>query len=127
MNLKLELRAVVFEAVLTTEFSPRTAAKLSEALPLESDVMTWGDELYFETPVVIGAENAKERVKRGDIAYWPPGRALCIFYGMTPLSHSEEEIIPASAVNVVGRLMEPERLKRVRPREGEKIRLSAWE
>ena len=60
------------------------------------------------------------------IAYWPPGRALCIFYGMTPLSDSADKIIPASAVNLVGRLREPERLKRLRPREGTAIRLSAW-
>ena len=60
------------------------------------------------------------------IAYWPPGRALCIFYGMTPLSESADTIIPASAVNLVGRLRNPERLKRLRPREGETIRLSAW-
>jgi hypothetical protein len=125
MNLKLELKGVVFEVVLTAEFSPRTAAKLIEALPLESDVMTWGIELYFEIPVVMGTENAKERVKRGDIAYWPPGRALCIFYGKTPLSDSEDKIIPASVVNIVGLLMEPERLKQLKPHGGEKIRLSA--
>jgi hypothetical protein len=127
MNLKLELKGVVFEVVLTAEFSPRTAAKLIEALPLESDVMTWGDELYFEIPVVMGAENAKERVRKGDIAYWPPGRALCIFYGKTPLSDSEDKIIPTSAVNIVGLLMEPERLKQLKPHGGEQIRLSAWE
>lgn len=127
MRLKLELTGAVFEAMLTHEHSPKTVSKVIDALPIDADVMTWGDELYFEVPVVIGAENGMDWVKKGAIAYWPPGRALCIFYGKTPLSYSEDKLIPASAVNLVGWLLEPERLKRLKPREGETIRLSAWE
>jgi hypothetical protein len=126
MRLKIELTGAVFEATLTAEYSPKTVSKVIEALPIESEVMTWGDEIYFEVPVVMDEEHARAAVRKGEIAYWPPGRALCIFYGMTPLSDSADKIIPASAVNLVGRLMEPERLKRLRLREGETIRLSAW-
>ena len=126
MRLKIELTGAVFEATLTAEYSPKTVSKVIEALPIESEVMTWGDEIYFEVPVVMDEEHARAAVRKGEIAYWPPGRALCIFYRMTPLSVSEDELIPASAVNVVGRILEPERLKRLRPREGEMIRLSAW-
>lgn len=127
MRLTIELTGAVFEATLTTDHSPITVSRLIEALPIESEVMTWGDEIYFEVPVVMSEEDARVSVRKGDIAYWPPGRALCIFYGMTPLSNSEDTIIPASAVNLVGRLRDPERLKQQRPREGETIRLSAWE
>jgi hypothetical protein len=127
MNLKIELNGAVFEATLTSEYSPTTASAITEALPFESAVMTWGDELYFDVPVAMGEENARESVRKGDIAYWPAGRTLCIFYGKMPLSNSEEEIIPASAVNVVGKITEPERLKKLKPRGGEWIRLSARE
>jgi len=126
MRLKIELTGAVFEATLTPDHSPKTVSKVIEALPIESEVMTWGDEIYFDVPVVMAEEHARAAVRKGDIAYWPPGRALCIFCGMTPLSDSADEIIPASAVNLVGRLREPERLKRLRSREGERIRLSAW-
>jgi hypothetical protein len=119
MRLKIELTGAIFEATLTPDHSPETVSKVIEALPIESEVMTWGD--------VMAEEHARAAVRKGDIAYWPPGCALCIFYGMTPLSDLADEIIPASAVNLVGRLMEPERLKRLRPREGETIRLSAWD
>jgi hypothetical protein len=51
----------------------------------------------------MGSENGKEVVELGDIAYWPPGNAFCIFFGPTPASNGSE-IRPASAVNVVGRI-----------------------
>ena len=51
----------------------------------------------------------------GDLGYWPPGKALCLFFGPTPASQGDE-IRPASAVNVVGKLEgDPTVLKRVRP------------
>jgi len=124
MKIKVELGGKVFEAVLTKEFSPKTMEKIVEALPIEAEVMMWGDELYFDVPVIMGEENAQGTVRRGDIGYWPAGRTLCIFYGKTPLSESEERIIPASPVNILGNLNEPERLKRMRPRGGETIRIS---
>jgi hypothetical protein len=126
MKLKIELDGVVFEATLTKEFSPQTMEKIVESLPIESDVMTWGDEIYFNVSVSIDEENARESVSKGDIGYWPAGRTLCIFYGKTPISESEENIKPASAVNVIGKIDEPDRLKRIRPQGGEKIRISEW-
>lgn len=70
--------------------------------------------------------NKNENQDKGDIGYWPVGRTLCIFYGKTPLSESEKKIIPASAVNIVGKIEDPDRLKRIRPKGGEKIRISEW-
>lgn len=81
-----------------------TAAAIWEALPVEGAGQTWGDEIYFRIPVNADPENAKSQVEFGDIGYWPPGHALCIFYGPTPASRGDE-IIPASPVNVVGRVV----------------------
>ena len=80
-----------------------TAKAIWEALPFESQGSTWGDEIYFSIPVKAKAENPKSVVEVGDIAYWPPGSAFCIFWGPTPASHGNE-IRPASPVNVFGKL-----------------------
>jgi len=80
-----------------------TAKAIWEGLPFESQGSTWGDEIYFSIPVKAKPENAKSVVDAGDIAYWPPGSAMCIFWGPTPASHGDE-IRPASPVNVFGRL-----------------------
>jgi hypothetical protein len=81
----------------------KTAAKVFEALPITSTINTWGDEIYFTIPVTAGAEDAKELVSLGDIAYWPPGKAMCIFFGKTPISRGDE-IRPASPVNIIGKI-----------------------
>jgi len=81
-----------------------TAAAIWDALPVEGAGQTWGDEIYFRIPVSAEPENARPSVNFGDIGYWPPGNALCIFYGPTPASR-DEEIVPASPVNVVGKMV----------------------
>lgn len=83
--------------------SPGTAQAIWDALPLEAKASTWGDEIYFSIPVNVDAENPKEVVKMGDLGYWPPGSAFCIFFGPTPASRGDE-IRPASPVNVFGRI-----------------------
>ena len=64
---------------------------------------TWGDEIYFGIPVKVAAESPQETVAMGDLAYWPPGSAFCIFFGPTPASRGQE-IRPASEVDVFGRI-----------------------
>lgn len=81
----------------------KTATKVFEALPMTSTINTWGDEIYFTIPVEAGSENAQELVSLGDVAYWPPGKALCVFFGRTPISKGEE-IRPASPVNIIGKI-----------------------
>ena len=81
-----------------------TAKKIWEALPIKSRVNTWGDEIYFSIPVNVGLENAKEVVSEGDLGYWPPGNAFCIFFGLTPASQGDE-IRPASPVNIFGKVI----------------------
>jgi len=91
-----------------------TAQKIWKALPIEGSVNTWGDEIYFSIAVKIGPEDAKAVVSEGDLGYWPPGSAFCIFFGPTPASQGNE-IRPASPVNVFGKLIgDPKVFKKVR-------------
>ena len=79
-----------------------TANQLWESLPVTGRVQIWGDEIYFSIPVNVEEElDSQETVRAGAVAYWPPGSALCLFWGPTPVS-APGEIRPASAVNVVG-------------------------
>ncbi len=80
-----------------------TADKVWDALPINSEGSTWGDEIYFRVPVEAEEDDAQEVVSMGDVAFWPPGQALCLFFGPTPASRGDE-IRPASPVNVVGRI-----------------------
>src|SRR5204862_6886484 len=81
----------------------RTARAVWDALPLEVPGERWGEEIYFAIPVRLAEDEAQEVVNAGDVGYWPPGRAFCIFFGPTPASRGAE-IRPASPVNVVGRV-----------------------
>ncbi|MEE8363337.1 MAG: cyclophilin-like fold protein [Dehalococcoidia bacterium] len=79
-----------------------TAGLVWEALPIIASATTWGDEIYFQVPVSAQEdETARETVEMGAIGYWPPGSALCLFFGPTPMSRGDE-IRPASPVNVLG-------------------------
>ncbi|MDD3926164.1 MAG: cyclophilin-like fold protein [bacterium] len=80
-----------------------TALKLWEVLPIETKATTWGGEIYFAVPVSMDEDDGRATVEPGDIAYWPPGRAFCIFFGTTPASIGNE-IRPASPVNMLGRI-----------------------
>ncbi len=91
-----------------------SAEAIWNALPIEGRANTWGDEIYFSIPVKAELEkSAKEVVESGDLGYWPPGTAFCIFFGPTPASRGNE-IRPASTVNVVGRVQgDPKVFKQV--------------
>ena len=92
------------DKTIAAELNESTTARLVwDALPFEARGLTWGEEIYFRIPVDAGPDDARSVVSPGDIGYWPPGTAFCIFYGRTPAS-SENEIVPASPVNVIGRV-----------------------
>jgi hypothetical protein len=75
-----------------------TANSIWEALPIESSVSTWGEEIYFTIPVQVEeSEDARQDMDVGEIGYWPPGSALCVFFGRTPASTSDQ---PRAASNV---------------------------
>ncbi|MDP6040038.1 MAG: cyclophilin-like fold protein [Candidatus Latescibacteria bacterium] len=99
-SIKIRVGEVELDAALN---DTETAAKVLDALPIQSGFNTWGDEIYFEIPVAAGPEDARETVALGDLGYWPPGKAFCIFYGKTPASEGDE-IRPASSVNLIGRV-----------------------
>ena len=81
----------------------RTAGLVWDALPIEANGQTWGDEIYFRIPVGADLEDPRAVVDLGDLGYWPTGHAFCIFYGRTPAS-GENDIVPASPVDVIGRV-----------------------
>ena len=80
------------------------ANALWEALPLTAQGNRWGEEIYFSIPIEKENEDGVEVVGTGDLGYWPPGKAFCIFFGPTPISR-DDEIRPASAVTVLGRVL----------------------
>jgi hypothetical protein len=81
-----------------------TASLIWKALPVEGTANQWGAEIYFAIPVKAKLdETARDVVERGDLGYWPPGHALCIFFGPTPASRGDE-IRPSSPVNLVGKI-----------------------
>ena len=100
---KIRIRAGAISALAVLDDS-ETASAVWEALPLKARANRWGDEIYFGIPVQVGAaEDARDVVESGELGYWPPGSAFCIFWGLTPASQ-RDEIRAASPVNVFGRL-----------------------
>ena len=83
------------EGELIRHLAPRTIGAIANQLPIEGRAAIWQEEIYFEIPVEMGDEKAKAEVKKGTIAYWPLGKALCVFYGETQ---------PYSPVNILGKI-----------------------
>ena len=99
-----------------------TGRAISEALPLEGNAGTWGEEIYFTVPLKLDLESdAKEEVDLGDLAYWPQGPAFCIFFGATPVSTGDAPRA-YSPVNVFGRI-EGDLAPLRRVRDGEPVRV----
>jgi hypothetical protein len=98
-----KIRISVGGITLDAEFFDTTCGRaIAGALPFTAPPNEWGDEFYFEIPVVQPLDDtATTSVKVGDIGYWPLGRALAIFFGPTPMS-SGKDPVPASEVNRVG-------------------------
>ena len=111
MQIRISTDAVQVTAELN---QTETAQSIISALPIQASANTWGDEIYFGIPVDAGLEEGQEVVDMGDLGYWPPGRAFCIFFGPTPASRGDE-IRPASAVTVIGKVAgDPAVFKQVR-------------
>ncbi len=107
-------------AAYATLNNTRVADEVWNALPLDVRMQTWGEELYGAVPLDLPLESPQEVVKRGDLAYWPPGHALCIFFGPTPTS-SGDEPRAAGEVTVFGHVEGDSGV--FRPvRSGEKVR-----
>lgn len=102
MDRKINIRfdSIVVTATLNTS---NTSNLIWKNLPISSSTNTWGDEIYFTIPVSDKEIDSQEIVDLGDVGFWPPGNAFCLFFGQTPLS-SKGNIKPASPVNVIGKL-----------------------
>lgn len=93
-----------------TDENHETRAAIDEALPIEGEATRWGDELYFRTGIESPAEEAREEVPVGAVAYWPQRNAICLFWGPTPASERDEPRA-AAPVNVVAQVDEPSTLE----------------
>ncbi len=103
MDRTIRIKAGTIE--VTAELNTtKTAEAIWQALPITGSVNRWGDEIYFSIPVSLEPEDAQELVSLGDLGYWPPGTAFCLFFGSTPMSKGQE-IRPASPVNVFGKII----------------------
>jgi len=112
-------------AEIVTDKNPKTAEAVWKALPINGTVNRWGEEIYFTIPVKVQDEKAQEEVDIGDLGYWPPGNAFCIFFGPTPVSTGAKPRA-ASPVNVFGKIIgETKSLTKVR--SGEKIEVERVE
>jgi len=81
-----------------------TAQSIINILPIEDLAHRWGGEIYFSVSVTADPDtDSRDILKAGELAYWPPGSAFCLFFGPTPLSHGDE-IRAASSVNVIEKL-----------------------
>lgn len=89
--------------------SPKTVEKFVGCLPFTVGINLWGEEIYTdESPIKEKEENAKHLVELNDVAYWPSGKAVCLFFGQTPLGN-KGEIKPYSPVNVIGKIKNPDK------------------
>lgn len=110
-RIRISAGSVEVDALLN---GSKTAQAIWDALPLSAKAETWGDEIYFSIPPTLKPENPQAVVELGDLGYWPPGQAFCIFFGPTPVRQGTE-IRPASPVNVFGRVVgDPKVFKKVR-------------
>ncbi len=97
------------EIELDDSNSPNTVKKFVDSLPFAVGLNLWGQEIYTEeSPIQEKEENAKPLVELYDVTYWPTGKAICLFYGPTPIG-KKGEIKPYSPVNVVGKILKPDK------------------
>ena len=94
---------------LDDKLAPQTVKSFLEKLPFSVGVNLWGEEIYTdETPIKMDLENPKPLVQLNDVAYWPTGKAICLFYGPTPIG-KKDEIKPYSPVNIIGKISNPQK------------------
>ncbi len=101
-----------------------TANALIAALPFESSASTWGEEVYFSTPLSVKLEaDAREVVEPGSVCFWVQGNSLALPFGPTPVSRGDECRL-VTRVNILGAVEgDPRQLAKIT--DGDEIRVSA--
>jgi hypothetical protein len=110
-----EITIIVNSVEIPAELNDSATAEIIwNQLPIEGNANTWGEEIYFSIPIKTDLERgARDKMERGELGYWPPGEAFCIFFGRTPMSQGDE-CRAASPVNPVGKILgDPEFFKSV--------------
>ena len=124
MKKKILVRVTELENItieLDDTSSPKTCASFLKSLPFSVTAHIWGEEIYTdESPIIQSEENAKDLVNLNDVAYWPNGKAVCLFFGPTPIG-KKGEIKPYSPVNVIGKIINPDKNILSKMNEGAKI------
>ena len=103
--MSIAIRIRCNELQLAAELNESTTARaIADVLPVEGVVSTWGEEVYFSIPIDAEMDmDARAEMAIGELAFWPPGNAFCIFFGATPASTSDEPAA-ASPCNPVGHI-----------------------
>ena len=124
MKKKILVRVTELENItieLDDTSSPKTCASFLKSLPFSVTAHIWGEEIYTdESPIIQSEENSKDLVNLNDVAYWPNGKAVCLFFGPTPLG-KKGEIKPYSPVNVIGKIASADKSVIKNFKEGTKI------
>ncbi|WP_299292897.1 cyclophilin-like fold protein [Nitrosopumilus sp.] len=108
-RVEIKLHDSSIDIELDDSNSPKTVKEFVEKLPFTVDLNVWGDEIYSsKSPITQPEENAQSPVELNDVAYWPTGKAICLFYGPTPIG-KPGEITPASPVNIIGKIVFPDK------------------
>ncbi len=117
------LRMTIGSVEITAEvFDTPTADALYDSLPFTSTARTWGEEVYFATPVAVAKEaDAKAVVEAGELAFWVEGDSIAIGFGPTPISEGAE-IRLAAPTNIWGRAVDDVRALNA-VRDGDSIRV----
>ncbi|HXI36827.1 MAG TPA: cyclophilin-like fold protein [Burkholderiales bacterium] len=118
MKIKIRIAGKAFDVDL--EETPTSKAILAK-LPFESTAQTWGEEVYFSTPVSVKLEpGARQVVEPGTVCFWTQGDSIALPFGRTPISTDHRPKL-ANPCNVLGVLSDPSRLKGVKA--GDKVRV----
>ena len=117
-RIRFEFGALTLDAEL---FATPTAQAIAAALPISSSALTWGEEVYFETPVSARLEkDAQQVVEPGTVCFWTQGDALALPFGRTPISTDARPKL-ANPCNVLGSMKDFALLKKIR--SGDKVRV----